>query len=116
MCTLPTQEVLRLGETEVLEKELKELEELEDLEEEEDFLVNLEVEDLEVFNDLEEEEEEEDFLGDLEVNDFKRMNCLDDQNGLKPFFRSFPHFISLLSPCNDVRTACHFALWQDVTL
>ena len=44
------------------------------------------------------------------------MNCLDDQNGLKPFFQSFPHSIGLLFPCDDVQTAYHFALQQDATL
>ena len=78
MCTLPAWEVLRLGETEVLKEEPEELEELEDLEEEEDFLVDLEVEDLEVFDDLEEEEEEEDFLGDLEVDDLEDDDLEED--------------------------------------
>ena len=48
------------------------------MEEEEDFLVDLEVDGLEVFDNLEEEKEKEDFLGDLEVDDLKDDDLEED--------------------------------------
>ena len=74
---------------EVFKAKLKELEEFEDLKEEENFLINLEVEDLEVFDDLEKEKEEEDFLVDLKVNNLEDDDLEEDdleRGGFRGYF------------------------------